>query len=1102
MLFIFLGLAGALSPPISISNPLTTSRIPSLSPGSFGHSLPTFLDTVGSLSHPANHSAYKSIPLAQQDLGLDSGIHGLAQISKGGFHEQDLHRSAQSVSDAVRAWENRSYGSHSTGLDTPACTVGTFSHDARHIYSSSSLPVPRVAESNLLPSSADPRHSQRAQVSPPEPPPAHSTPSHRASAIHRNPYQTEFLPDRHIPVPDRHVVVPDRHAPVPERHVPANPSPPTYLPQGTGSQLESLLMGQRKAASTAPPASQSTSRPPTAHQREQTSHQSAHPQSQYSTGPVEDIQYQKEIQRTSQQTDTLSSHQYDTSPQMPALVPLNEAHYTGSPQLPAQQATKHQYGTSSHIPQHQSKQYANSPQITQQQQPKQPYTGSPQYGGSPQMPPQQPKQQYAASPQVPPQQPKQQYGGSPQMTSQQSKQQYGGSPQMSSLQSKQQQQQYGGSPQMPGQQSTKQHYVDKSHYAGSPQIPNQQQNIHQNRKSTSHRYPDSPQLIQQHSVGEQSPIMPQSHSQQTTQYSSFTLPPTSYADVTTASFEETVLQSSIGYSSVNLESATAPTTVLDEQCFGDTSGLSSQPSLQSPNPPMSDLPAQGINDQYLSHQIPAQQTLPQPNLADRSYQQTPSLAPSMAEHHMGLQEVHQPHTDDINRQNLSMNNDMSSDLNMMAAAPIQAIADSTTGPKKARGRRKKKEALMLSDLKCPVREESPLLVQQYPTVDASVIPVVKDETMQQRMDPYISEVANTMESKYTTNNTKMTNLGDQQCYQQQNTGDQTDPDKMFMTNMSGNIFQTPPPDMDAMNEQLNSPPSQPRTKAQQKQMPASMQINDDAGYMGAGQLKEKSKAKFTMKGARPAKVKDINTAAAEIYSDPVPSSSLPKPATGQNTFMNSFLSFLQGQKGETLSSVTNSAVTDRPPMPKYIPEPKSAKVRRKDPSGDVPILLMKTGKKTKVKLGSKKTSVPSMDFSDDEENSLEAESRGLDATVKDVLSNLNEEGSGTTDTYEPPSLEVKVQKPGTTKSRRLSNIKKKGKSKRRQFNERAMAIAMDVDPDAEHTPSEETVPPPVVEPVREKSSRKAKDKVQEKMNQRRKKSECGGPRPSIFPIKI
>ena len=51
------------------------------------------------------------------------------------------------------------------------------------------------------------------------------------------------------------------------------------------------------------------------------------------------------------------------------------------------------------------------------------------------------------------------------------------------------------------------------------------------------------------------------------------------------------------------------------------------------------------------------------------------------------------------------------------------------------------------------------------------------------------------------------------------------------------------------------------------------------------------------------------------------SSSEPSSAPANNSFQNSFLSYLQGHKQETLSSVSSSAVTKKPQLPKYIPEP-------------------------------------------------------------------------------------------------------------------------------------------------------------------------------------
>ena len=69
------------------------------------------------------------------------------------------------------------------------------------------------------------------------------------------------------------------------------------------------------------------------------------------------------------------------------------------------------------------------------------------------------------------------------------------------------------------------------------------------------------------------------------------------------------------------------------------------------------------------------------------------------------------------------------------------------------------------------------------------------------------------------------------------------------------------------------------------------------------------------------------------------------PVKKPSAFQSSFLGFLQGKKGETLSSVTNSCITTKPDLPKYIPEPPRPKPKvppapppRRRPSGTAPRL--------------------------------------------------------------------------------------------------------------------------------------------------------------------
>ncbi|XP_055901098.1 uncharacterized protein LOC106069892 isoform X1 [Biomphalaria glabrata] len=58
------------------------------------------------------------------------------------------------------------------------------------------------------------------------------------------------------------------------------------------------------------------------------------------------------------------------------------------------------------------------------------------------------------------------------------------------------------------------------------------------------------------------------------------------------------------------------------------------------------------------------------------------------------------------------------------------------------------------------------------------------------------------------------------------------------------------------------------------------------------------------------------------------------PAQKRDSFQDSFMSYLQGHKQETLSSVSSSAVTKKPQLPKYIPEPRRPRptVQRKESS--------------------------------------------------------------------------------------------------------------------------------------------------------------------------
>ncbi|XP_053384154.1 uncharacterized protein LOC123536407 isoform X2 [Mercenaria mercenaria] len=115
---------------------------------------------------------------------------------------------------------------------------------------------------------------------------------------------------------------------------------------------------------------------------------------------------------------------------------------------------------------------------------------------------------------------------------------------------------------------------------------------------------------------------------------------------------------------------------------------------------------------------------------------------------------------------------------------------------------------------------------------------------------------------------------------------------------------------------------------------------------------------------------------------PVAPKPVVKNASGGTSFMDSFLSFIQGKKPETLSSMSSAIIHNKPQLPKYIPEPPRPKRVEPTPeksAGAERVNLLKTCDKTQ------KTSV--VTFSDSDENTDEADSNA----VKKAISALNSE---------------------------------------------------------------------------------------------------------------
>lgn len=119
---------------------------------------------------------------------------------------------------------------------------------------------------------------------------------------------------------------------------------------------------------------------------------------------------------------------------------------------------------------------------------------------------------------------------------------------------------------------------------------------------------------------------------------------------------------------------------------------------------------------------------------------------------------------------------------------------------------------------------------------------------------------------------------------------------------------------------------------------------------------------------------------------PKPKMPLPK---NDGSFQSSYLSFLQGNKQETLSSVTNSSITNKPELPKYIPEPPRPKPKPK------PVAPLPTIKKDPPS-GDIKLKPETVTFSDDDEESSQGSSSVMmiNKTVQGVISNLGDDIKG------------------------------------------------------------------------------------------------------------
>ncbi|XP_033752734.1 uncharacterized protein LOC117336347 isoform X2 [Pecten maximus] len=211
--------------------------------------------------------------------------------------------------------------------------------------------------------------------------------------------------------------------------------------------------------------------------------------------------------------------------------------------------------------------------------------------------------------------------------------------------------------------------------------------------------------------------------------------------------------------------------------------------------------------------------------------------------------------------------------------------------------------------------------------------------------------------------------------------------------------------------------------------------------------------------------------------------------SNSSSFMDSFLSFIQGKKPETLSSLNTSHVK-KPELPKYIPEPRRPRpAESSDSAASTP--RPDTDNKSEFSSNTGINS-PSTSQNDDTVNSIHAfsddeddDSANVISTVENVLSQLNEDGSR----KEGLKMRIRFSKitgGGKRKTSKLSlNGSQRGKkSVANKCNSDNDTFASSGDEDYAVGSSEEeaamreekepTPPPP--EPTRHVSSRRAKDK--------------------------
>ena len=288
---------------------------------------------------------------------------------------------------------------------------------------------------------------------------------------------------------------------------------------------------------------------------------------------------------------------------------------------------------------------------------------------------------------------------------------------------------------------------------------------------------------------------------------------------------------------------------------------------------------------------------------------------------------------------------VSNAIHQPSPATVQAVADSTTKPRK-RQRRKKSDKPVL-----PPPAKIPAMQGQYDMPGKNYIPAgygtqypAGYEAQSPGMQPGMTPVGSPGMQPPPGGLTDYSSMSGQQQHP-------TSPGQPLMPNQNSpypptseynSNVQPMQEHMQAYQQPLSGPPIRPQyppndvpyvksefpgpvktspsPPPQQLQPAAPVQLKQEANLKQ--EVKSETKAAVTM---------DPDDEFAHLAASPKVAGANTDEKSGDKkskTFLNSYLSFIQGEKGETLTSVKNSDMSQKPELPKYIPEPRPPVMRR------------------------------------------------------------------------------------------------------------------------------------------------------------------------------